>query len=140
MAITKTIQYTLFVLGFSILHEARAESILDQEGIFEDSDAAPSLVEENIENEAEIVEVVAKVKENEPRLAERLGKRPRKNLSLIHLPSNGGKGLIIDETATTGENANRHLPIGIRKEPMQVSYVQQINQAIPHSVSLDFIR
>lgn len=140
MVMKKTLQYTLLVLGFSIFHGAMADSILDQEGIFEESDAVPGLVEEGIEGEAEIVEVVAKVKENEPRLAERFIKRPRKNLSLIYLPSNEGKGMIIDETATTGENANRHLPMGVRKDLTQVSYVQQINEAIPHSVSLDYIR
>ena len=140
MGTKKALQYALLMLGFSSFHEAFAESLLDQEGIFEEGDTVPGLSEEILEDEAEFVEVVAKVKENEPRLAERLVKRPRKNLSLIYLPSNERKGMIVDETATTGENANRHLPMGVRNEPTQVSYVQQINQAIPHTVSLDFVR
>ena len=135
------LQGAVLFLGCASSNMVMAETLMEREGAFDDgSDSTQGLVEETQleDNSAEFVDVVARPKVDQSQLGERHVKLPRKDLSMIQLPSSGGKGMIIDETATTGENAKSHLPHAVRQETTNSPYLQEINQVIPQPVSLDF--
>lgn len=147
MYLKQAIQGAVLFLGFASLNMAMAGSLMEREGTLDDdSDAAPGMVEETQleDNSPEFVDVVARPKVDQSQLGERHVKLPRKDLSMIQLPSSGGKGMIIDETATTGESAEsaertkKHLRQVVGQEITNSPYLQEINQVIPNPVSLDF--
>ena len=141
MYLKQTIQGVVLFLGFASLNMAMAESLMEREGTFdEEGDAAQGLVEEGQieDNRSEFVEVFARPKADQSHLGERHVKLPRRDLSMIQLPSSGGKGMIVDETATTGENAKKHLPQAVGQETPNSPYLQEINQVIPNPVALGF--
>jgi hypothetical protein len=141
MYLKKAIQGAVLFLGFASLNMAMAESLMEREGTSDDdNDSAQGLVEETpVEDiRPELVEVVVRPKADRSQLVERHINLSRKDLSMIQLPSSGGKGVIIDETATTGENANKRLPQAAKQETSNSPYLQEISQVIPTPVSLDF--
>ena len=60
---------------------------------------------------------------------------PGRELAMIS-SSSGGRKQIKDETATTGKNANQHLPSSVRHETTSSPYLHEMNQVVPQLLTL----
>lgn len=133
----KILQGMGLVLLLSSLNIATAAKMRQWEGAFVEENEAegqmPRGFEESMPDSEkgtspDVVEVVwSKLKPNEIKV-------PRQNLALVQISSNTQRK-IKDETAITGQNAKKKLPMAVKKaDSNQSLFGLEIDQAILHSL------
>lgn len=144
MSLKIAFQKTVILLSLGSFHEAMATPLSEWEGSFienesEESIAPPRGFVDDVTRTPmtedvtpELVEVAVAPK----RQALLQNRSSHKDLAMVPVASSGGQN-IKDETATTGENAKKQLPFSVKSEQMQSPYLHQINQVVPHLISMD---
>ena len=142
MFLKKTFQGAVLFLGLASLNLAVASSMREWDGSFDDGESSEEVTPrgfvddtmpvspENVMPSIEFVDVVVSPRrQNQNRLS-------HKDLAMVQLPSSA-KNDIKDETATTGENAKKHLPLSVGQEITPSAYLHEINQVIPSLLPMD---
>lgn len=112
----------------SFIENEAEESMAPPRGFVDDTTRTPVPEEES----TPLIEVALSPK----RLAQLENRNSHKDLAMVPVVSGGAKE-IKDDTATTGENEEKPVPLFLRAEQIQSPYLHQITQVVPQLISMD---